>query len=71
MLVRSVPAFAALAIAALVIVDSGTRASALTAEEKAETCKIGADHQKLAGAKRKKFLAQCMSDADAKPEKGK
>jgi hypothetical protein len=46
-------------------------ASALTPEEKMETCKFGADSQKLTGAKRKKFLARCMADTDDKPGKGK
>ena len=66
MMLRYVFAFVVVATAGF-----GTTASALTPEEKMETCKIGADHQKLAGAKRKKFLAQCMSDADARPAKGK
>jgi psiF repeat len=43
-------------------------ASALTAKDKAETCKIGADAQKLTGAKRKTFVANCMAQADAKPK---
>jgi len=41
-------------------------ASALTKEQKAETCKFGADDQKLTGAKRKAFLAKCMSNKDDK-----
>jgi hypothetical protein len=41
-------------------------ASALTKEQKFETCKFGADDQKLAGAKRKAFLAKCMSNRDEK-----
>jgi hypothetical protein len=40
-------------------------ALALTAKEKMETCKFGADHQKLAGAARKAFLAKCMSNRDS------
>ncbi len=40
-------------------------ALAVTAKEKQATCKFGADHQKLTGAKRKQFLAKCMT-----PEKG-
>jgi hypothetical protein len=43
-----------------------TPASALTAAQKMETCKFGADDQKLAGAKRKAFLAKCMSNKDDK-----
>ncbi len=46
-------------------------ASALTPKEKAETCKIGADAQKLAGAKRKTFISHCMAQGDAKPTAAK
>jgi psiF repeat len=35
---------------------------AVTAKEKMETCKFGADEQKLAGAARKSFMAKCMSN---------
>ena len=38
---------------------------AVTAKQKQETCKFGADDQKLTGAARKKFMANCMA-----PEKG-
>ncbi|MFI5003154.1 MAG: hypothetical protein ACHQK9_24970 [Reyranellales bacterium] len=41
-------------------------ASALTKTEKAETCKFGADDQKLEGAKRKAFIAKCMSNRNDK-----
>ena len=41
-------------------------ASALTKEQKFATCKFGADDQKLEGAKRKAFLAKCMSNRDDK-----
>ena len=41
-------------------------ASAATKEQKAETCKFGADDQKLEGAKRKVFLAKCMANRDDK-----
>jgi psiF repeat len=58
--------------AALVAVAAfAAPASALTPEQKMETCKFGADNQKLTGAKRKKFLARCMADTDDKPGKGK
>jgi psiF repeat len=43
-----------------------TPASALTAAQKMETCKFGADDQKLDGAKRKAFMAKCMSSKDDK-----
>ena len=41
-------------------------ASAATQQQKAETCKFGADDQKLEGAKRKVFLAKCMANRDDK-----
>ena len=41
-------------------------ASAVTAAQKMETCKFGADDQKLDGAKRKAFLAKCMSNKNDK-----
>ena len=41
-------------------------ASAATQKQKAETCKFGADDQKLEGAKRKVFLAKCMANRDDK-----
>jgi hypothetical protein len=40
-------------------------AFAATSQEKMETCKFGADNQKLAGAKRKAFMSKCMSNADS------
>ena len=43
-----------------------TPASALTKAQKAETCKFGADDQKLTGAKRTAFLNKCMSNKDDK-----
>jgi psiF repeat len=55
-------------LALLPILLLGTPASALTAKEKAETCKIGADAQKLTGAKRKTFISQCLAQGDAKPK---
>jgi hypothetical protein len=39
-----------------------TPASAVTSKEKMETCKFGSDSQKLAGAKRKAFIARCMAN---------
>ena len=35
---------------------------AVTAGEKMETCKFGADDQKLEGAKRAKFMKDCMAN---------
>lgn len=43
-----------------------TPASALTKAQKMETCKFGADDQKLDSAKRKTFIAKCMSNKDDK-----
>ena len=43
-----------------------TPASALTTAQKMETCNFGADDQKLAGAKRKTFLAKCMANKNDK-----
>ena len=62
MLMRSVVASAFVAI-----LISAMPAAALTEAEKMETCKFGADHQKLAGAARKKFLGKCMANAPAAP----
>ena len=43
-----------------------TPASALTKAQKMETCKFGADDQKLTGAKRNAFIAKCMSNKNDK-----
>ena len=53
------------------IVMTGTPALAATSKQKMETCKFGADDQKLQGAARKAFMAKCMSNKDSprgKPE---
>jgi hypothetical protein len=42
-----------------------TPASALTKQQKTETCKFGADDQKLTGAKRKAFMSRCMASENA------
>jgi hypothetical protein len=49
-------------IGALPLLLIAAPAVALTAKEKQETCKIGADSQQLTGAKRKAFMAKCMSN---------
>ena len=41
------------------------QASAATPEQKKETCEFGANDQKLTGAKRKAFMAKCMSNKDS------
>jgi hypothetical protein len=43
-----------------------TPASALTKAQKMETCKFGADDQKLEGVKRKTFLNNCVANRDDK-----
>ena len=53
------------AIAAMLTVLLPTAPSlAVTAKQKKETCKFGADDQKLTGAARKAFMAKCMSNKD-------
>lgn len=50
--------------ATLIVLLPAAPSLALTPKEKMETCKIGAEHQKLAGKERKKFMAKCMSNKD-------
>ena len=40
-------------------------AVAATNQQKMETCKFGADEQKLTGAARKSYMAKCMSNKDS------
>jgi len=65
-MLRSIPAVGLLATVFL-----ASPAAAITAQQKMETCKFGAEDQKLAGAERKKFIARCMAKeaAAAKPAK--
>jgi hypothetical protein len=58
----------AIAIAAVLptLLLTAGQATALTKKQKMETCSFGADDQKLTGAKRKAFLARCMSNKDDK-----
>jgi psiF repeat len=42
-------------------------ASAITAKEKMETCKVGADSQNLEGAKRNAFIHKCMAKGNYEP----
>ncbi len=42
-------------------------AGAVTAKEKMETCKIGADSQELKGAKRTAFIKKCMGKGNYEP----
>jgi hypothetical protein len=39
-------------------------AFAITAKEKMETCKFGADDQKLTGPARNAFISKCMANDD-------
>jgi hypothetical protein len=55
-------------IALLPLLLVATPASAITAKQKAETCKIGADDQKLEGAKRKAFLTKCLGTGNYQPK---
>jgi hypothetical protein len=48
--------------AVLALLSTGQPAVALTAKQKMETCKFGADDQKLTGAARKAFLSKCMAN---------
>jgi hypothetical protein len=59
------------ALALVAVAMLATPASALTPQEKMETCKFGADNQRLTGAKRKRFLARCLADTDGRPAKVK
>ena len=40
-------------------------AVAAPSKQKVETCKFGADDQKLTGAARKGFMSKCLSDTDS------
>ena len=42
--------------------------AAVSAKEKAATCKVGADEQKLDGTKRKQFVAKCMGKGNWEPK---
>jgi hypothetical protein len=44
---------------------AGSPVWAVTAKQKMETCKFGADDQNLEGAARKSFMAKCMAKGDA------
>ena len=41
--------------------------SAATNEQKMETCKFGADNDKLEGKKREAFIKRCMANANYEP----
>jgi psiF repeat len=50
--------------AVLIAILPGTPSFAVTAKQKMETCKFGADDQKLQGAARSTFLKKCMANRD-------
>jgi hypothetical protein len=54
------------AVSLLPLLLLASPASAVTNAEKMETCKFGADDQKLAGAKRKAFITNCMANRNDK-----
>jgi len=43
-------------------------AAAATKAQKMETCKFGADDQKLTGAKRNAFIKRCMANENYEPD---
>ena len=62
-----------LAIALVPVVLVATSAAAVTSEEMMEKCKVGAESQKLQGAKRDAFIKKCMAGGNYEPaaRKGK
>jgi hypothetical protein len=46
-------------------------AGAVTAKEKMETCKFGAQDQKLTGKEEKAFIKKCMAASDSSSPKAK
>jgi psiF repeat len=63
-----------LGLAGLLLVPSlmlATPAAAVTAKQKMDTCKFGADDQKLTGAKRNAFIKKCMAKGDYEPPERK
>jgi hypothetical protein len=56
-----------LAIALVTVVLAAAPALAITAQEKMETCKVGAESQQLEGAKRTTFIKKCMAQGNYEP----
>ena len=48
-----------------VTLQASPKIEAATSKQKMETCAFGADDQKLTGAARKKFMANCMANRDS------
>ncbi len=59
----------AVAFGCLAAVVTSAPALAVTAKEKMETCKFGADDQNLEAAARKSFMTKCMAHSDAPAKK--
>ena len=57
--------FAMAAELAVTLVGGMPPALAATPKQKMETCKFGADDQKLQDAARKKFMANCMASRNS------
>jgi hypothetical protein len=57
----------ALAVALAPVALAATPASAVTSEEKKETCKVGAESQQLQGVKRDDFIKKCMAGGNYEP----
>ena len=55
------------AIAIIPILLAVTPSSAVTSQEKMETCKVGAESQQLQGAKRSAFIKKCMAGGNYEP----
>ena len=56
-----------LAIALVPVVLAAVPGSAVTSQEKMETCKVGAESQQLDGAKRTAFIKKCMASGNYEP----
>jgi len=56
-----------MAIAFVPVLLLATPAAAVTAQEKMETCKVGAESQQLQGAKRTTFIKKCMAKGNYEP----
>ena len=56
-----------LGLIALPLVLLATPASAITTNEKMETCKVGAQAQNLEGAKAAAFVKKCMAKGNYEP----
>lgn len=58
---RYIPFAASLFVVSLAMLPSAP-AVAITAKQKMETCKFGADDQKLVGRQRAEFIKKCMAN---------